>query len=164
MPVRRRLAVLLAALCVGLAGCGGDDGDERADTTTTQQTTGPSDRQRLAKANLQLAIRFYNEGYDEFLRDFRRSTRRGSFKQVKIAIAEYRTAFYEFDAKLRAIDFEDDLVPQVNSILEQNRDLIAKLDRIGRTRDFDEASPIYEAFLDDRRTAVRAINRLAVEL
>ncbi len=161
MAFRRPIAVLVAALCMGLAACGGDD-DERADeNTTTEQTTGPSEEERIGKANLQLAIEFYNDGYKEFLGNFRRSRKRGSFKQVKVAIAEYRNVFYEFDAKLRAIEFDDELVPQVNSILEQNRDLIAKLDQIGRTRDFDEAAPIYEAFLEDRRTAVKAINDLA---
>lgn len=161
-----RLAVLLAALCLGLAACGGDDDPEPAGetTATTGQTTGPSAGERLAKANLQLAIRFYNDGYEEFLGNFRRATRRGDFKQVKAAISEYREIFYEFDAKLRAIDFDDDLVPQVNSILKQNRELIAKLDRIGRTRDLDEAAPIYDAFLEGRRTAVKAINNLAREL
>jgi hypothetical protein len=165
MRARLTALAIVAALAAGLSACGGDDDDESAETTTTtQQTTGPSAQERLAKANLQLAIRFYNEGYEEFLGDFRRAARRRDFDAVKTAIAEYRTAFYEFDAKIRAIDFEDELVPQVNSILEQNRDLIAALDRIGRTRSLDEAAPIYDAFLEDRRTAVKAINRLAAEL
>jgi hypothetical protein len=165
MTSQRPLAVLLAALCLGLAACGGDDDPEPdAGTTTTERTTGPSAQERLARANLQLAIRFYNEGYEEFLGNFRRATRRGDFEQVKAALAEYRDVFYEFDAKLRAIEFDEELVAQVNGILQQNRDLIAKLDRIGRTRDLDEAVPIYEEFLQNRRTAVKAINRLAGEL
>ena len=74
-----------------------------------------------------------------------------------------RVEGFEFDRKIRAIDFDDEVTPQVNSILVQNRDLIAKLDAIAKTKSFDQAAPIYEAFLKDRRTAVQAINKLADE-
>lgn len=169
--MRPRLTALAAccALATGLAACGGDDKKaEPADTDSTEQTTATkaesSGRDPIAKTKLEHAIGFYNQQYDRFLKVFDADTKRDDFEKTKSDIAKYRTVFFLFDKKLRAIEFDDSLVPQVNSILEQNTDLIAKLDEIGQTSGFDAAAPLYDQFVKDRATEVKAINKLHDQL
>ena len=165
--MRTRLAALLAAttLGLGLVACGGDDdnGDEPAKKDTTEQTTTTEAQADPAvKAELQEAISGYNSGFAAFSRNLRNI--RGDLDRLKSFVSGYRDVIYEFDKDLRAINFEDDLVPQVNSILENNRQLIAHLDAIGNASNFNQAINLYDRFAKVRAPTVKAVNNLLRQL
>ena len=164
--MRTQLAALLAAtaLSVGLVACGGDDdnGDEPAKKDTTEQTTTEAQADPTVEADLQEAIGGYNRGFARFSANLRNI--RGDLDRLKSFVSDYRDVIYEFDADLRAIDFPDDLVPQVNNILENNRQLISHLDGIGNARDFDQAINLYDRFAKVREPTVKAVNRLKDQL
>jgi hypothetical protein len=168
MNIKTSLPALLAALALGLSACGGDDDkkDEPAAKDTTEQTTSTAttDAQGdpAAKAELQAAVGRYNRGYDTFFKGLRDNG--GDLDELKATIADYRTVIFEFDRDLRAIEFEDELVPQVNSILENNRGLITQLDAIADARSFDDAIALYEEFGKDRGPTIKAINNLLDQL
>ena len=168
---RSRIAAFAAAaaLATGLGACGGDDDkkDESADKTeTTSQAAGRkagnTQQDRAAKVELQAAINAYNRGYRDFLADLKK--RGGDLEGLQAALYDYRVVFYEFDKDMRAIDFRDDLVPQVNSILGNNYDLIAQLDKIGEAKSYAQARRMYNAFLKDRTPTVKSINNLLNDL
>jgi hypothetical protein len=166
MTTRTRLTAILAGLALALSACGGDDEkkDEPAGTgtdTTEQTAITTAQGDPAAKAQLQEAVGGYNRGYDKFFAALKRTS---SLEGLKAVIADYRTVIYEFDKDLRAIEFDDSLVPQVNAILESNRGLIAQLDEIGNAGTFGQAQKQYEAFLKDRGPTVAAVNRLMDEL
>ena len=164
MSLRPLIAALLACLALGLAACGGDDNDEPAKEDTTEQattSTAPQD-DPAAKLEMQRAVTGYNAGYREFRVGIREAG--GDLDRLKAAIADYRTVIYEFDKDLRAITFDDSLVPQVNSILESNRDLIAQLDEMRNAGDFDEVIAEFQAFQRDRTPTINAVNRLLGQL
>ncbi|HEX8645945.1 MAG TPA: hypothetical protein VF715_03525 [Thermoleophilaceae bacterium] len=167
---RRRLAALAAAatLATGLGACGGDDDkkDEPAAKQTTSEDSSSEARDAradsVAKTQLQAAIGDYNDGYEKFFAELKKAS--GDLDELKATIADYRTVIYDFDAALRRIEFRDDLVPQVNAILENNRGLISQLDAIGEAESFKDAQALYEEFLKDRTPQVKAINRLKDQL
>ncbi len=163
MSLRALIAALLACLALGLAACGDDDNDEPAKDDTTEQTTTSTTPQRdpAAKLEMQRAVTAYNAGYREFRARIERTS---NLDALKAAIADYRTVIFEFDKDLRAIDFDDSLVPQVNSILESNRNLIAQLDEMRNAGDFDEVIAEFEAFQKDRTPTINAVNRLLDQL
>jgi septal ring factor EnvC (AmiA/AmiB activator) len=157
-----------AALATALGACGGDDDSEK-DEPAAEQTTGAQNNERrdarsdaLAKSKLAEAIGGYNRGYERFFAALKRNG--GDLERLQATIAEYRDVIYEFDAAIREIEFRDDLVPQVNAILENNRNLISQLDAIGQAGDFEDAQALYEEFLNDRTPQVKAINRLQDQL
>lgn len=162
-----RPAALAAALTLALAlgACGDDDnngGDEPAQTNTSERTTTTTEAQTqpdpAVKSQLQAAIVDYNRGFSRFsasLRDIR-----GDLDRLKSFLSDYRDVFFEFDKELRAIEFPDDLVPQVNSILEDNRKLIADLDEMTQAETFDAAIDIYGDFGKQREATVNKINNL----
>lgn len=169
--MRSRMAALAAAaaLATGLVACGGDD-DKKDDSAGTTETTneaagrkaGYEQQDRAAKVQLQTAVGGYNRGYRAFLADLKKTG--GDLERLKSAIYDYRVVIYEFDKDLRAIEFRDDLVPQVNSILENNFGLIEQLDAIGEAKTFRQAEKMYNAFLKDRGPTVKSINNLLDDL
>ena len=162
-----RPAALAAALTLSLAlgACGDDekkDEPAKKDTTTTEQTTTQSQGDPQAKAEMQAAVGDYNRGYQKFFGELKSNG--GDFDRLKASVSDYRDVIYEFDAELRRIDFEDDLVPQVNAILENNRLLIEQLDGIGNARNYNQAINLYDRFLKVRTPQVKAVNRLLDQL
>lgn len=168
--MRSRLAALVAAaaLSTGLMACGGG-GDEKDEPTaedrpsqSAREDTRNAQSDRTARTRYEEAIAGYNRGYDRFFSELKKSG--GDLDRLKGTISEYRDVIYEFDADIRAIEFRDELVPQVNAILENNRNLIARLDEIGESSSFGEAQKLYEEFLKDRTPQVKAVNRLLEQL
>ena len=165
MRTHTALTTISACLVIGFAGCGGDDGkDEPATTGTTDQATTQTTPQRdpAVKREMGLAIGGYNRGYRKFRAAIAQNS--GSLDRLKADIAEYRTVIFEFDKELRAIDFDDSLVPQVNSILESNRRLIAQLDAMADARSFDAVTSQFEEFQKDRTPTIDAVNGLMRQL
>jgi hypothetical protein len=164
------MAALAAAtaLAMALGACGGDEDkkDEPAAETTTDRGSSSERRDArsdaLAKTQLSEAIGGYNRGYRKFFAELKNNG--GSLERLQTSIGEYRDVIYGFDAKIRGIEFRDDLVPQVNAILENNRGLISQLDAIGQAGSFEDAQALYEEFLKDRTPQVNAINRLRDQL
>jgi hypothetical protein len=165
--MRTQLAALLAATALlGFPACGGDDGnggDEPAKQDTTERTTTTEAQADPAvKAELQKAITGYNRGFSRFRQSL--NNIRGDLDRLKTYVSNYRDVIYEFDADLRAIDFPDDLVIQVNNVLENNRTLISHLDAIGNADDFNQAINLYDRFAKVRAPTVRAVNRILDQL
>jgi hypothetical protein len=160
MRLRALTAALFACLALGLPACGDDDKDEPANEDTTEQTTTSTTPQRdpATKLEMQRAVTAYNAGYREFRAGIRMTG--GDLDRLKAEIADYRTVIFEFDEDLRAITFDDSLVPQVNAILESNRDLIAQLDGMAKAGTFDEVIAEFEAFQKDREPTIDAVNAL----
>jgi major membrane immunogen (membrane-anchored lipoprotein) len=158
------LAAIMAALA--LVACGGDDDkkDEPAASDTTERTTSTAETQGdpAAKVQMQRAVGGYNRGYRKFFDELKNNG--GDLERLKTSIGEYRTTIFDFDKDMRAIEFEDGYVAQVNSILENNRQLIAQLDAIGDASSFEEAQGLYEEFLTDRTPALKQINDLLDQL
>ena len=169
--MKSRFAALAAAaaLAAGLPACGGDDDkkDESADKTETTNESagrkaGNTQQDRAAKIELQTAVGSYNRGYRDFLSDIKKQG--GDLTGFQSAVYDYRVVIYEFDKDMRAIDFRDELVPQVNSILENNYSLIEQLDAIGEAKSLAKAQKMYEEFLKDRTPTIRSINNLLDDL
>ena len=165
MSNRQRSVALSVCLVLGLTGCGGDDKkDEPTKSDTSEQSTTSTTPQRdpAAKLKMRQAVTAYNSGYRDFVAEIRNNG--GSLDRLKASIADYRTVIFEFDKDLRAITFDDSLVPQVNAILESNRDLIAQLDAMAAAGSFKEVISRYGEFGKDRGPTVDAVNKLLGEL
>lgn len=156
-PRRLRKAIVIAVLVLGLSACGG--GDDSSPRSETEGRDAPS-----PKVSMRKAVAVYNRGYDNFFADFTVHNQEGNFGAVKADIASFRTVIFELDEQIRAIEFGPSLQTDVNTILEKDRVLIARLDLIGKTKSFDEAIPIYEKALADRTASVSAINSLLDKL
>ncbi|HEX8741925.1 MAG TPA: hypothetical protein VF712_02220 [Thermoleophilaceae bacterium] len=163
--MRIRLAALAAATAIALGACGGDDEkkDEPAKTTdSTEQATTEAAADPAVRRQFQGAILLYNRGYDRFFKELKDNG--GDLDELKADVSDYRDVIYEFDKDIRAIEFPDELVPQVNAILENNLLLIRQLDGIGNASSFNQAINQYDRFLKVREPTVKAVNNLMDQL
>ena len=132
--------VALAAVCVAMVGCGGGGGGSTSAGTPTPDMNAVRQQYLAAAAIGNSAGATFSNALQQD---------QGDLPSLQSATRDFRTAVYNADKALRAIDFPDSARTDVNALLQADSDEIAALDKAA-------SAPDMSSFNTDLDTAQQA--------